>query len=623
MVRRRSRIALLGVCISLLSVLPAQPDEMAPGTREMLETIVAGYRDNRARITDLTISGNLRIVMNPTTSTGGEGYAYQFFQSGEKKRVDQTYPVETHDYARRGRTWMCVYTGNATLGYLGGTKPQMITAEVLKPGEFEYRTDIVLLDTLKVARNCHSHVEWIDHFLKRWDPQKDKFTVETVEKEGLTLLQVIYESTRGGPSQFMWYFDPQRGYEAVEAASSVSRPDGTLVSKSRASYEIREVAPAVWRATGVDLQEDNLAEDGSQTAAQVRLQATSVAANTGTVADRLFTFHGLGLQPGTIVIDRTLNPPVTYQFALNLLPRLEQALADAYAASNNAIPDTNLAEQGRITPADGPFGEERNREIGGTPESVRWHDRIGATVHTGFWTGLVFGVSVFTGWLIFRVCRTSPARGRTKLGVILALLATLTFAPHKAIGAESSSSLALHKELNLYPDEGRMCGAVALYYVLREVGRPVSFLEIMAQVPISARGTSMSDLCSYLTGRKVAYQVVKPRDTLTVTRVLQPGVRAAILHADQSSHFLVARKTGQGCLVILDGRRAITEDTARELARRFSGTVLIVGLTRPDLVRQFVDWRRMFVVVGVIPFGVGIGAFAGHHRKKGGLDYDN
>ena len=289
---------------------PANSGEINPETKEILDTIITGYRANCARIKDLAMTGT-----SQTTVSQGENVTefkklnFEYFQLGDKKRVDYKFTKESDvsEFAKiKEIRW--AFTGKSSLCYITGNQ----FASVADSSTFHMMSPLTILDTPFITRAWNDFASQLEFYLGRWDPMKDEIQVINIKHEGRALLKVTYSSTRGGRNVKEWIIDPLKGYKRLSERWEIyNTKDDSQLSKTDASYSIIEVAPNIWQTVGCNMSTHRWEKGNHRIVTQI-IQPLSYIANTGKVADSLFTLEGLEVTPSMVVADNTFDPPQTY-----------------------------------------------------------------------------------------------------------------------------------------------------------------------------------------------------------------------------------------------------------------------------------------------------------------------
>jgi hypothetical protein len=312
----------------------ANSGEIEPKTKEILDTIIAGYRANRARIKDLAMTGT-----SQTTVSQGENVTefkklnFEYFQLGDKKRVDYKFTKES-DVGEFAKTkeirW--AFTGKSSLCYITGNQ----FASVGDSTAFHMMSPLTILDTPFITRAYNDFASQIEFYLGRWDPMKEEIQVINIKHEGRALLKVTYSSNRGGRNVIEWIVDPLKGFKRLsEKWENYNTKDDSQFHKTDASYSVIEIAPNIWQTIGCNMS-THRGEKGKNRIVTQIIQPLSYIANTGKVTDSLFTLEGLEVTPGMIVADNTFDPPQTY--ILGAPPITGKSLPDMKDLGINILP---------------------------------------------------------------------------------------------------------------------------------------------------------------------------------------------------------------------------------------------------------------------------------------------
>lgn len=629
---RRCLVFLLGIGVILGLGRPAPAGEIDPRTRSMLDTIFAGYRSNRAKITDLTMTGSSHKIHKQGEMEFEEDLAYKYYELGEKKRLDTTFPEDIPDAHMAGRTQSLVYAGDCTLAYGGWTGPGVIMASVRAPGSFGATSRSTVLDNAMISGRWDSHAGLIELLcnVTPWGPKVRDIRVDTITEDGEVFLQVTFNKypTEAEKSigQSVWKFAPERGYEVVEATMSSFRSEGDPSRKTHAVYDVCEVSPGVWRSVGARQIIDEWPDDDRRLHIHVEkeFKHETAAANTGSVQDDFFTFKGIGLPEGAYVRDFTVNPPVKYQYAGPPLTDYEYLLDKAVLLADTGSLDWAETAPSSTTeePEEGPTTEEAtieeadeetiaeqdvnsaDRPVVSTPAQI---DRGGKG--TFYWVVLALALSVLLGY-VSRGSKVFSFLKKDGPKIVLFLLLVLIVAGQAGAieTKEHDDPLLVNKELDLYRTEENICGPTSLYHVLKEIGYAPSFDDILTNVPIRLKGCSIADMCRYLEKVGVDHQVVKCESVEPILTALRPKETAAIVHTNNEGHFITVKKTSDGRLVVLDGTNVLNNAVLDGLEQRYSGKAIIVGMGRWKIMASFMDWKRVGLMILIIPIGFGIGA---------------
>jgi len=595
-------VLLIYIDVVLGSALPAESREIDQKTREMLDTIIAGYRSNRARLSDLTMSGSILTIQGEGENQTKLETTYNYYELGDKRRIDESYPADMGVPMLAGRTKILTFTGKGTLQYYSGHQLYKDSASVNEVHKFHMSSNITYLDTISQTRSWRSHMGHIQHLLDRgWRPETQTIDVETVNRQGSALLQITYKTK--GTIEYVYTVDPHRGYEATEVVRKTDYETGMPYRRTIATYQISEVLPGVWRPTGGTLVFDHWDQSGNNTHTILQIKSERVSANTGTINGELFTFEGMGLRPGSLVEDRTVKPPVRYQYGGPRFPEFEDLLEETSVSSSKSLP--NAEPEGEQI---GAAQEEIPQQTIMDGDSLRPKDerRRGSSIIP--WVLVILIISGLLGF-IFQKSIKSVHHKRTLQVILFVCLSMLISSEGKPSEDKiSNDPLLVDKELDLYENEENLCGVISLYHSLWEIGYEVSLRDILSNVAVGERGTPLSAMCKYLDKCKVPYHAVKANTVETILRVLKFKENTAILHVDKGTHFLTVKKTVDGNAVAVDGTMVIRDNAVKTLNARFSGMALIVGLRPIDAARNFTPWKTLVAIIGVAPLGFGIGA---------------
>ncbi len=635
-ISRRCLILLLCGGVVLGIVPTARSGEIDQQTRDMLETIFAGFRENRAKITDLTITGSFHEIHDQGEIKWEVNTAFKYFQSGEKRRLDETYS-EDMEPAFAGRTKSLVYTGDATLAYGGWKGPEVVEAGLGHATRFQSTCKINYVDNVSLSAKWASHAELIKFLYDRedreWDPQEDDIRVDTITENNEVSLQVTYKNRStlyGTLAEHVWVFAPERGYEVIRTSLGRYNADGSTRRKVEMVYDVREVAPGVWRGVGFEWASDHWKlETVAHAHVERQLKCEVVSANNGPMDDTLFTFEGMGLPEGAYIKDYTVEPPMTYRYsavpftdyeymvskAADLADAgaldTEEGAASAGKEEKQRPEETEEKEVVKETTAEQTAEEDAEREdANAIGESGVTPARISVKRKgTVFWVASILVISVVLGYVSRGSRLVSFFRKRDANIVVFWLVVLAASGGAKAIEThEYEDPLLLNEEMNLYRTEENICGPVSLYHSLKEIGCSASLGDIVAGVPVGLNGCSIADMCRYLEKTGAEYQVVRCDSVEPILAALRARKVAAILHTNGEKHFLAVKKGGDGRFVVLDGTHVIKENLVDGLKQRFSGRAIIVGMGRWRTMAHFMDWKRIILMIVVIPIGFGIGA---------------
>jgi hypothetical protein len=629
---------------------PAPAGEIDPRTRAMLETLFAGYRSNRAKITDFTMAGSYHEIHKQDGQERERTIGYKYYESEEKKRLDEFFPEDSPIPGLPGRTRFLVDTGEGTLTHVTPIhEEETVAAGIHWPLKFHQQSKITRLDCSIISAHYKSHVGQIRRMLEReWDPQTQNLTVNTITRNGESLLEVRHEYHSNKDKKTVqqnWIFAPERGYEVLEVDCDLSFANGDPMLKVQASYEVREVSPGIWRSAGAELVSDEWEEDGTHAHVERQFKSENVSVNDGSVNSGFFTFEGIGLPSGAYVTDFTVNPPITYQY--NGVPftdykyLLDKASLLAETGPSDlaetgpsdlteTVPSNTAHEPEEEQTAEEATSEEAAEEMmpeqdanSGGPPVISTPAQINrGWKGTVFWLVLVLVLSIVLGY----VSRGSKLFSFLKKGgpkvVLFLLLVLIVAGPAGAIETkEHDDPMLVNKELKLYRTEENTCGVTSLYHALKEIGYDASFSDVLAHVPLRFKGSSIADMSRYLERVGVDHQVVKSDSIVPILTAVRPKAVGGILHTEGESHFVVVKRTADGRFIVLNGTNVIKEDVINYLKQRYSGMAIMVGMGSWEYMTHFANWRRFIAVMAVIPFGFGIGAlvrtvFEGVRRRS-------
>jgi len=182
-------------------------------------------------------------------------------------------------------------------------------------------------------------------------------------------------------------------------------------------------------------------------------------------------------------------------------------------------------------------------------------------------------------------------------------------------GNGAFSPMIVDAELQLYRPWNRACGATCTYLALTEVGRNVSLISVLKHLQIR-EGTSLRSIYDYLRLHHVECKPVRAVDVSHVTDVLVPGRRCAILHVDRGTHFLFAKRTHNGRILVVDGRNTICSDVMRKLGARFSGTALVIGDGAGAVLEPQQSWVRFAAFAFAYALGCISGSLMASERRE-------
>jgi len=397
----KSRILWAAVC--LLAPLgamepPCRAEPILEDTLKLLDHIITGFEANRARIHDIKMSGKFSFGIEThdgfKTSDGG----FQFYQLGEKLRTDESESMYVALNPRmKGQAYRLAFNNGRTLDYEVGTK-----FASLGPSTKFFSSTYSYMDTLRHSNSWKNNVDSLRFLLQRgWDPQKESIRVESRQEDGRSLLVVHYESTRGVTLYTdTWVFDPQRGYEVIRDTTTgmeAGKVAGTIEPRLwEATYDVREVSPGVWRSVGTNLRVTDPNNPQQPQKMEVRITCDSVAANTGTVEESLFTFEGMGVPKGALVQDDSFDPPLRYVLAE---PSINEAALEASVLAAAASDDNYASTASQPSPTTAPV--QTQPAAGKLTES----NSMGRSWKTWVSLGLLFLLSVPIGVKITRRIR--------------------------------------------------------------------------------------------------------------------------------------------------------------------------------------------------------------------------
>jgi hypothetical protein len=205
----------------------------------------------------------------------------------------------------------------------------------------EYHLDsrMTVLDSLAITPSWSNNIEHIEHLLSRgWNSEKQEIKVVPITEGDRTLLEIDYQSTRGGGlTKTQWVFDPAKGYEIVRASSSSTYPNGNPMGRTEAVYDVNEISPGIWKAVGVEFSQTNLERNGAKHTGEKIVEIDNVKINTGTISNDMFELHGMGAKDGDLITDRTVIPEIDYEYGIS--PLFDETL-DAMLNSTNIKPES-------------------------------------------------------------------------------------------------------------------------------------------------------------------------------------------------------------------------------------------------------------------------------------------
>jgi len=168
----------------------------------------------------------------------------------------------------------------------------------------------------------------------------------------------------------------------------------------------------------------------------------------------------------------------------------------------------------------------------------------------------------------------------------------------------AGESLLVDTELRLFRPWRNACGATCVYLALKELGHSPSLSSILAHVPVK-EGSTLAELRNYVSTHGVKCLAIRAAGIAPVVSALKHGQCCAIVHVDQGTHFVMAKRTRSGQIVVLDGHEVLRDGMVEKLRVRFSGTALLLG----DQTR--LDSLSMWIRLGVLASAYASGSVAG------------
>ncbi len=289
----RVRILSLVMAGVLLSQSYAADPVITDETQKQIERILAAYRANRAKITDLKIVGVQHFVCDDQGTLSKGDMQFTYYQLGSNRRLDHTYsPAQTFRvfagqtarYALRAGRAICYEVSNHLAG-------------VMREGEFERRVAWFVEDCLEPSTGCWNAADEIERLMASKQGGDWRFDVVPVEQNDAALLRVT--AKRGDEIAYAWFFDPSRGHQVVKA--SLLRGGGQL-SRS-AVYDVREIAPGLW--WNVDATRERVIRNPGEAEHRTTIscRVSQIQANTGQLSEDLFTDVALGVPKDMTIHD--------------------------------------------------------------------------------------------------------------------------------------------------------------------------------------------------------------------------------------------------------------------------------------------------------------------------------
>ena len=333
----------------------ARAGEIDADTRRVLDHIIANYHAKSVQLEDCYMAGRYTSLTEGPGTTRSVTMEFEQVELGDNVRLDQEYMlrpsgegIESSYTSKLVRTRERTFIVDSRSNY-----------GIIEPKEkFGSLSEITLLKTAVKAPAWSDYAGQIAYLLDRgWQADKQSIAVQNVEIEGRALIEIKYESMRGGLTRQRWLVDPARGFGLVQADVLNKKPSGEVLREATAEYELSEIAPGEWRPVAADITSRNYREGGKPWSTSTKIEVQRVEANTGRISDSDFKFEAMGLKPGAIVDDNTFRPSLRYIYGQtplredDLFSAVEQALSERSTAPSSR-PATATASAEKIPPTE-------------------------------------------------------------------------------------------------------------------------------------------------------------------------------------------------------------------------------------------------------------------------------
>lgn len=348
-------LLMCGLAVAGIAPMRAGAGEVEADTRSVLDHIVANYHAKSEQLEDCHMSGRYTSLTEGPDTTRSVTMEFEQFELGDNVRLDQEYVLRpSGGGSESSYTSKMVRTGNRT--FIVDSRSNY---GIIEPKEkFGSLSKISLLKTAARSPAWSDYAGQIAYLLGRgWQADKESIDVQNVESEGRTLIEIKYESMRGGLTRQRWLVDPARSFGLVQADVLSKKRSGEVLREVTAEYELSEVAPGEWRPVAGDITSRSYGEDGTPWSTSTKIEVQRIEVNTGRISHSDFKFEAMGLKPGGIVDDKTFRPSLRYvygQTPLNeddLLSAVEQASSERSTAPSSR-PATATASAEEITPTE-------------------------------------------------------------------------------------------------------------------------------------------------------------------------------------------------------------------------------------------------------------------------------
>jgi len=292
----RVRIMSLAIVGFLLSQSDAADAVITAETQKQIEGILAAYRANRAKITDLKIIGVQHFASDDRGAPSKGERQFTYYQLGSNRRLDYTYPP--------GQTFMPIFAGQTTryaqrAGRAVCYEVSNRLAGVMRQGEFEETVGMFVEDCLEPSTGNAG--DKIEHLMAGKQGGDWRFDVVPVKQNDAALLRVT--AKRGDETAYAWFFDPSRGYQVVQASFMQTFRGGEGRLSRSAVYDVREIASGLW--WNVDATRELVVRNPGEAEQRITMtqRVSEIQANTGQLSEDLFTDAALGVPKDMTIHD--------------------------------------------------------------------------------------------------------------------------------------------------------------------------------------------------------------------------------------------------------------------------------------------------------------------------------
>jgi hypothetical protein len=169
------------------------------------------------------------------------------------------------------------------------------------------------------------------------------------------------------------------------------------------------------------------------------------------------------------------------------------------------------------------------------------------------------------------------------------------------------------EEQDVWRIENR-CGINSLYVFIRLLGQPVSYDEILRDVPVREFGTSMAELKSFLSARKIACAIVRCTPD-NLHRQPLPAIAYISVGGEEQGHFVVVCAVNGKTLRLVDGTAgAVYTEAMESFVKHWDGH-LLVPVEEPRLASLL--WAAVSISGIVLVAQSIVGALLARRTKRG------